>query len=65
LEQTASHSRVGQQFFQCLLVGQGIEELLILHGGGKELSAFFRRQRIRCETAEEFFEFVFCHGPLV
>jgi hypothetical protein len=56
-----AHRRIGQQFFQRLLVGQGIEEVLVLERGLVELLFLLRRQRIRRETTEEFFEIMFCH----
>ena len=51
LKQSPANGRIGQQFFQRLFIGQGIEELLVLERGGIEVLTFFSRERIGGKSA--------------
>ena len=54
---------IGEQLFQSLLIGQRIEQLLVLQRGGIERLLLLRRQRIGCKSPQQFFEIVFRHIP--
>ncbi len=60
-EQPAANGRIGQQVFERLLVGQGIEELLIVQCGAKQRLSLFGSERIGREAAEQLFKVRFRH----
>lgn len=51
LQETPANIRIRQQLFQCLFVGQGSEQLLIVQSCGIEPLALLRRQGISRKAA--------------
>jgi hypothetical protein len=61
VKQFPANGRIGQQVFQRLFIGEGIEEVLVVERGGIELFTFFSRERIGGKSAQQLFQFVLSH----
>ncbi|MGE3153014.1 MAG: hypothetical protein AB7N95_10390 [Nitrospiraceae bacterium] len=61
LQQPAAHSRIRQQLFQRLLIGQRIEQLLVTQCGREERLPLLRRERVSGEPTEQFSQIRFSH----